>query len=101
MLLTLPIFLPIIRSLGYDPVWFGILFNINTQTAYRSPAVRRRLLLLKAVAPPHGLAPVATGRTETNFPVQRLGANAPQGCEAAPSSCGNRRYWVFNLMCPQ
>jgi hypothetical protein len=53
------------------------------------------------VAPPHGLAPVATGRTETNFPVQRLGANAPQGCEAAPSSCGNRRYWVFNLMCPQ
>ena len=36
MLLTLPIFLPIVKSLGYDPVWFGILFNINMQIAYLS-----------------------------------------------------------------
>jgi tripartite ATP-independent transporter DctM subunit len=45
MLLTLPIFLPIIKSLGYDPVWFGILFSINMQITYLSPPIRRGLLL--------------------------------------------------------
>ncbi|RMJ20320.1 hypothetical protein PHISP_08810, partial [Aspergillus sp. HF37] len=30
-LLTMPIFVPIIVSLGYDPVWFGVLFAMNMQ----------------------------------------------------------------------
>ena len=52
MLLTLPIFLPIIKSLGYDPVWFGILFNINMQIAYLSPPFGGACFFLKSVAPP-------------------------------------------------
>jgi tripartite ATP-independent transporter DctM subunit len=52
MLLTLPIFLPIIRSLGYDPVWFGVLFNINMQIAYLSPPFGGACFFLKGVAPP-------------------------------------------------
>ena len=34
ILLTVPIFLPIIKALGFDPVWFGILFLINAQMDY-------------------------------------------------------------------
>lgn len=52
MLLTLPIFLPIIKSLGYDPVWFGVLFNINMQIAYLSPPFGGACFFLKGVAPP-------------------------------------------------
>jgi TRAP-type mannitol/chloroaromatic compound transport system permease large subunit len=52
MLLTLPIFMPIIRSLGYDPVWFGVLFNINMQIAYLSPPFGGACFFLKGVAPP-------------------------------------------------
>jgi tripartite ATP-independent transporter DctM subunit len=52
MLLTLPIFLPIIRALGYDPVWFGVLFNINMQIAYLSPPFGGACFFLKGVAPP-------------------------------------------------
>lgn len=36
-LLTLPIFVPIITSLGYDPVWFGVLFCMNMQVSFLSP----------------------------------------------------------------
>ncbi|HAI24435.1 MAG TPA: TRAP transporter permease DctM/Q, partial [Alcanivorax sp.] len=31
MLITLPVFLPIVQSMGFDPVWFGILFVINME----------------------------------------------------------------------
>ena len=46
----MPIFLPIIKSLGYDPVWFGILFNM--QIAYLSPPFGGACFFLKSVAPP-------------------------------------------------
>jgi TRAP-type C4-dicarboxylate transport system permease large subunit len=49
MLLTLPVFLPIIKSLGYDPVWFGILFNINMQIAYLSPPFGGAWFFLKSL----------------------------------------------------
>jgi tripartite ATP-independent transporter DctM subunit len=29
-LLTIPIFVPVIESLGYDPIWFGVMFGVNT-----------------------------------------------------------------------
>jgi tripartite ATP-independent transporter DctM subunit len=51
MLLTLPIFLPLIKAMGYDPVWFGILFNINMQIAYLSPPFGSACFFLKSVAP--------------------------------------------------
>lgn len=51
MLLTLPIFLPIIKALGFDPVWFGILFNLNMQIAYLSPPFGGAPFFLKSVAP--------------------------------------------------
>ena len=51
-LLTMPIFVPIIRDLGYDPVWFGILFCMNMQVSYLSPPFGPACFYLKGVAPP-------------------------------------------------
>ena len=52
MLITLPIFMPIVNSLGYDPVWFGTLFMVNCEVALISPPFGMSLFVMKAVAPP-------------------------------------------------
>ena len=51
-LLTLPIFVPIIRELGFDPIWFGILFAVNMQVSYLTPPFGPAAFYLKSVAPP-------------------------------------------------
>lgn len=53
LLLTMPIFVPAIKVLGYDPIWFGILYNIAMQVAYLSPPFAPAAFYLKGVAPPH------------------------------------------------
>lgn len=52
MLLTMPIFVPTITALGYDALWFGILFNIAMQIAYLTPPFAPAAFYLKGVAPP-------------------------------------------------
>lgn len=52
LLLTMPIFVPVIKDLGYDPVWFGILFCMNMQSSYLSPPFGPAAFYLKSVAPP-------------------------------------------------
>jgi tripartite ATP-independent transporter DctM subunit len=47
-----PIFLPIAVSLGFDPIWFGIIFILNMQVAYLTPPFGWALILMKSVAPP-------------------------------------------------
>lgn len=51
-MLCLPIFVPIIVQLGYDPVWFGILFAVSMQVSYLSPPFGPAAFYLKGVAPP-------------------------------------------------
>lgn len=51
-LLTLPIFLPIITQLGFDPIWFGVLFAVNMQVSYLTPPFGPAAFYLKSVAPP-------------------------------------------------
>lgn len=51
-LLTMPIFVPIVVALGYDPVWFGILFCMNMQVSYLTPPFGPAAFYLKGVAPP-------------------------------------------------
>lgn len=51
-LLCMPIFVPIVVSLGYDPIWFGVLFCINMQVAFLSPPFGSAAFYLKSVAPP-------------------------------------------------
>ncbi len=52
LLLTVPIFVPVITALGYDPVWFGVLFCMNMQVSYLSPPFGPAAFYLKGVAPP-------------------------------------------------
>lgn len=51
-LLTMPIFVPIVRELGYDGVWFGVLFCLNMQLSYLTPPFGPAAFYLKGVAPP-------------------------------------------------
>ncbi|PMJ88710.1 TRAP transporter large permease subunit [Vibrio sp. 10N.261.55.A7] len=50
-LLTMPIFVPIITSLGYDPIWFGVVFCLNMQVSFLSPPFGPAAFYLKSVAP--------------------------------------------------
>ena len=52
MMITLPILLPIVIELGYDPVWFGILFMVEEEMDYLTPPFGFTLFYLKGVAPP-------------------------------------------------
>jgi tripartite ATP-independent transporter DctM subunit len=52
IMITVPVFLPIIVQLGYDPVWFGVLFMTQVQMDYLTPPFGFCLFYLKGVAPP-------------------------------------------------
>ncbi|NMT62963.1 TRAP transporter large permease [Marinobacter orientalis] len=52
MLITLPVFTPIVASMGFDPIWFGILFVINMEIGYMTPPFGFNLFYLKGVVPP-------------------------------------------------
>ena len=52
LLLTMPIFAPTIENLGYNVIWFGILFCMNMQISFLSPPFGPAAFYLKGVAPP-------------------------------------------------
>ncbi len=52
LFITMPIYIPIIITLGFDPTWFGVLYIINMQMAYLTPPFGYCLMLMKGVAPP-------------------------------------------------
>lgn len=47
--LTIPIFFPLIISLGFDPVWFGIMFVVNTQIGLITPPMAIDLFAVRIV----------------------------------------------------
>ena len=47
-----PIFVPIAIVLGFDPIWFSIIFILNMQVAYLTPPFGWALIMMKGVAPP-------------------------------------------------
>lgn len=51
MLITLPVFLPIVQLHGFDPIWFGILFVIMMEIGYMTPPFGFNLFYLKGVVP--------------------------------------------------
>jgi tripartite ATP-independent transporter DctM subunit len=52
IMITVPVFLPIIVKMGYDPVWFGVLFMVEVQMDYLTPPFGFTLFYMKGVAPP-------------------------------------------------
>lgn len=51
IMLTMPLFVPIIVELGFCPLWFGILVNLNMQVAFSSPPIGLALFYIKGIAP--------------------------------------------------
>ncbi|TXL62622.1 TRAP transporter large permease [Zeimonas arvi] len=51
MLITLPVFLPVVTALGFDPIWFGIMFIINMEIGYQTPPFGFNLFYLKGIVP--------------------------------------------------
>ncbi|MGZ5206767.1 MAG: TRAP transporter large permease subunit, partial [Caldimonas sp.] len=52
MMITLPIFMPVVQTLGIDLVWFGVLFLICMQMGLLLPPHGLLLMTMKGVAPP-------------------------------------------------
>jgi C4-dicarboxylate transporter, DctM subunit len=51
ILLTIPIFFPIIKSYGMDPVWFGIIMVVVTEISFIVPPLGLNLFVLKSTVP--------------------------------------------------
>ena len=51
MMVTLPIYMPIIHNLGFNPLWFGAIMLINMEMATTSPPFGLVLFVMKGVAP--------------------------------------------------
>ncbi len=52
IMITLPVFMPVVHTLGFDPVWFAIVMLINIQLGMLSPPFGMSLFVMKGVAPP-------------------------------------------------
>ncbi|MEM6355105.1 MAG: TRAP transporter large permease subunit, partial [Pseudomonadota bacterium] len=52
MLLTVPIFFPLALSLGFDPIWFGIVMLLALEISFTTPPFGLLLFVMKGVAPP-------------------------------------------------
>ena len=52
MMVSVPIYMPIVNALGFDSVWFGILMLINLEIAFTTPPFGLLLFVMKGVAPP-------------------------------------------------
>ncbi len=53
IMMTIPIFMPIVLSYGFDPLWFGVVYLINMQLAPMTPPFGLDLFVMKSVAPPN------------------------------------------------
>lgn len=51
MMITIPIFMPVINLLGFNPVWFGVMYLLNLEIATTSPPFGMSLFVMKGVAP--------------------------------------------------
>ena len=61
VLLTIPLFFPIVTALGFDPVWFGVLIVMVVQIGLISPPVGMNMFVLNALLPGVGLRAIYRG----------------------------------------
>jgi len=47
-----PLYVPLVGELGFDLIWYGILYTVTTQIAYMTPPFGYNLFLMRAMAPP-------------------------------------------------
>jgi tripartite ATP-independent transporter DctM subunit len=51
IMITTGLFVPLVVKLGFDPLWYGVLFVVNMEMAYLTPPVGFNLFYMKAIAP--------------------------------------------------
>ena len=52
LLIFIPVFIPIVRSMGFDPVWFCVMFLVVIQTSYLTPPMAPAIFYLRGISPP-------------------------------------------------
>jgi tripartite ATP-independent transporter DctM subunit len=52
LVIVAPLYVPLVVSLGFNPVWYGVLYTITCQIAYITPPFGYNLFLMRAMAPP-------------------------------------------------
>jgi tripartite ATP-independent transporter DctM subunit len=52
IMICTPVFVPVITALGFDPLWFGVLFIMNMEMGYLTPPFGFNLFYMKAIVPP-------------------------------------------------
>jgi TRAP-type mannitol/chloroaromatic compound transport system permease large subunit len=52
LVIVAPLYVPLVGSMGFDLIWYGILYTITTQIAYMTPPFGYNLFLMRAMAPP-------------------------------------------------
>jgi len=51
LVIVAPLYVPLVKVLGFDPVWYGVLYTITCQIAYMTPPFGYNLFLMRAMAP--------------------------------------------------
>lgn len=51
-MIVIPIYMPIIGALGFDPIWFAVLMLLNLEMALSTPPFGMLLFVMKGAAPP-------------------------------------------------
>jgi tripartite ATP-independent transporter DctM subunit len=52
LVIVAPLYVPLVGHLGFDLIWYGVLYTITTQIAYMTPPFGYNLFLMRAIAPP-------------------------------------------------
>tara|TARA_R110001583_G_scaffold7720_3_gene37880 strand:- start:65191 stop:66510 length:1320 start_codon:yes stop_codon:yes gene_type:complete len=52
LVIVAPLFVPLVHALGFDLIWYGVLYTITCQIAYMTPPFGYNLFLMRAMAPP-------------------------------------------------
>ncbi len=58
LVIVAPVYVSLARALGFDMIWYGVLYTITCQIAYLTPPFGYNLFLMKAMAPPEFTLPV-------------------------------------------
>jgi TRAP-type mannitol/chloroaromatic compound transport system permease large subunit len=51
LIIVAPLYVPLVIALGFNPIWYGILYTITCQIAYITPPFGYNLFLMRAMAP--------------------------------------------------
>ena len=91
LLIIVPIFSPLLKSLGFDPLWVGLLICVNLQMSFLTPPFAYAIFYLKGIAPPQvQLSHIIRGV----FPYVLLQATGLILCILFPQLC----LWLPSLM---